>query len=212
MRRWIGAAAVAATAAAFAGAAAPAAEAGLVCADEQVGRPFLRWLDPIEYRLATGGSLESTEGWTLSGGARLVAGNEPFYVNDRGDRHSLYLPAGATAVSPFSCVALDSLVMRFFADADGSVLSRLDVDLIYRTSGGTMRSLGGIDLVTGLTHQRWAPTLPVVMELDTLLRDVATLDLGATEVAFRFRASKGWLTSAGWRIDDLYVDPLISRW
>lgn len=195
-----------------AAASAPVASAGLTCPAENAKRHFMPWLDVLEYRLAAGGSLESTSGWKLSNGAKLVSGNEPYYLNSPEDRHSLYLPSGSSATSPWSCVSIDSLVMRFFAVNSGSLLSNIDVDLLYRTSSGKVKTIGGISVVTGLTHASWAPTLPVVIELDTLAADLLTLDLNMTEVAFRFRPSGGLLTNGKWRIDDLYVDPILAGW
>lgn len=85
------------------------------------------------------------------------------------------------------------------------------MDLLYKTSKGKVRTIGGISAIAGLGHVSWSPTLPVVVALDTLVRDLLVLDLSATEVAFRFRASSGLLTSATWRIDDLYVDPWVDK-
>jgi hypothetical protein len=190
--------------------AAPSASAAVTCGGA-VEHPFAPWLDVTPYSLAEGGSLESTSGWTLSGGARLVAGNEPFFAHSPTDSHSLYLPAGSSATSPWTCVALDSLTARFFAVSSGSALGKLNVDLVYRTRTGQIRTLGGISLVLAGLHRSWSPTLPVVLELDTALRDVLVLDVNATEIAFRFTPTTGLLTSSSWKIDDLYVDPWADR-
>ena len=69
---------------ALAAASASPAHAGdeslLGCGYEPV-HPFLQWLDPLPYTLLPGGDFESgAAGWKLSGGARVVDGNEPFYV------------------------------------------------------------------------------------------------------------------------------------
>lgn len=173
--------------------------------------PFLPWLDPAPYTLAQGGSLEATTGWTLSGGARLVSGNEPFFVHSASDGSSLYLPSGSSATSPWSCVAVDSLTVRFLAVNSGSLLSRLNVDVLYRTNKGTIRTLGGIGAVSALTQRTWFPTLPVVVELDTVTRDLLVLDLNATEIALRFTPTSGLLFSGSWKIDDVYVDPWLDK-
>ncbi len=67
------------------------------CGARTVSQPFLPWLDVGHYFLFPGGDLESTSGWTLGGGARLVQGNEPYLVNAHGDTHSLLLPSGSSA-------------------------------------------------------------------------------------------------------------------
>jgi hypothetical protein len=185
---------------------AGSASAALTC-QKPAERPFLRWLDPIPYYLAENGGFESgASGWTLSGGARVVSGNEPFYLNSKSDRFSLSLPAGATATSPWTCASIDGLVARLVAVASGSPLGTLQVDLLYRNGNGQLKSVG-ISLILAGLHGSWAPTLPIVVAVGTLLNDVASLNLGTTELAFRFRASSGFLTSASWKLDDLYVDP-----
>jgi hypothetical protein len=80
--------------------AAPAS-AGLLdgCDDRALERPFLRFLDPLAYTLVPGGDFESSAGWTLAGGARIVDGNEPWKVHGASDSHSLSLPSGSTCMS-----------------------------------------------------------------------------------------------------------------
>src|SRR5690242_16196518 len=65
---------------------------------------FAPWGDSAYYYPANNGGLESgSTGWTLSGGAAVVSGNEPFYANGS---HSLSLPSGSTATSPVTCIGL----------------------------------------------------------------------------------------------------------
>ena len=52
----------------------------------QLSAPFTPWLDPMHYTLLPGGSFEGgAAGWTLSGGARVMSGNETYKVNGAGD-------------------------------------------------------------------------------------------------------------------------------
>src|SRR4051794_18738910 len=61
-------------------------------------QPFLRWRDPARYVLAAGGALEAgSTRWRFTHGARLVPGNEPFFVHAASDRSSLSLPSGSVA-------------------------------------------------------------------------------------------------------------------
>jgi hypothetical protein len=193
------------------GVLAPAANAGVLvssagsCAAQPLERPFQRWLDPADYTLLPGGSFEGdalawrARGWRLSG-ARVVAGNEPFYVHGPGEARSLSLPAGASATSPTICVGLFHPTMRFFARGSGGgllgSLSTLRVDVLFEDAGGTVRSLPiGVVPRTG----QWAPSLPA-----PVLANLLTLLPGEmTPVAFRFTATG----TAGWTIDDVYVDP-----
>jgi hypothetical protein len=197
---WIAAATIAAFAA-----LAPGAQAGLLvkeaknCGTQPLERPFLRWLDPLQYTLVPGGSFEGAmTGWSL-GGARVVSGNETFYVRSKSDKKSLSLPAGSKATSAVMCVGLLHPTARFFARAQGgSLLSTLQVDVLFETSTGQVLSLP-IGVVPAALHPSWRPTLPmlVVANLLPLLPD------NRTPVKFRF-TPRG---SASWTIDDVYVDP-----
>src|SRR5438067_13574331 len=86
--------------AATAAATASPAGAALSCSGQTTVQPFKPWLDPLSYTLVQNGGLESTSGWSLSGGAAQVSGNEPWYVNSSKDRSSLALPNGSSATTP----------------------------------------------------------------------------------------------------------------
>ena len=179
---------------------APAAGTGR-CPTYQLGHPFLPWLDVLNYTLAPNGSFESgSAGWTLSGGARVVSGNEKFFVHSATDKYSLSLPSGSSATSSTTCVETLETTMRFFAINTGSLLSTLTVEAVYKDAGGATRTLPiGLVLGTG----SWSPTLPTLILANLL--ELPLLTDGKVEVAFRF-TPQGIL--GGWRIDDVYVDPL----
>jgi hypothetical protein len=197
---------VAVAAAVSAGAAAPA-QGGLTCGTP-AKQVFLPWLDPTPYGLATNGGFESgADGWSLNGGTKVVSGNEPFFLTSSSDRFSLALPAGGTATSPWSCASVDGLVARLVAVASGSALATLQVDLLYKDGRGKTQAIG-LTAFPALVHGSWAPTLPIVIGPGTAAWDLLQdLQADTVEIAFRFRASSGLLTSATWRIDDVYVDP-----
>src|SRR5206468_9610048 len=75
--------------------------------DPTATHPFSAWGDSASYaRLLNGGFEAGSTGWTL-GGARVVSGNEPFFVGgNTADSHSLLLPAGSSAYSGTVCFAL----------------------------------------------------------------------------------------------------------
>jgi hypothetical protein len=174
------------------------ARAGLLGCDGQTAvQPFLPWLDPANYVLMTNGSLESTAGWTLAGGAKLVSGNEPFNVNSASDSHSLSLPSGSSATTPAFCVTLLHQDPRFFAVNSGSALSTLQVDAITTVLGLKVTTPVGVLLAGGA----WQPTLPL-----PFLDGVLSLTQGT--VQFRFTPLGA---GSGWQIDDIYVDPFKSR-
>src|SRR5437763_305866 len=90
---------------------APAAGAGAAvletgaCDTAALSTPFTPWGDGASYKLAPGGDFEgSLDGWMLSGGAKTVAGSEPYAATGTPGARSLSLPAGASAVTPATCV------------------------------------------------------------------------------------------------------------
>jgi hypothetical protein len=186
-------------------AAAPAANAGLLvasapsCDETVLERPFARWLDPLSYTLVPDGGFEQgAAGWSLSGGAEVVDGNETFYVHGARESKSLSLPRGSSATSPVMCAGLDKPVMRFFSKSSGGLLSlsTLAVEVLFETSTGKVLSLPvGVALPT----KKWQPTLP----LPVLASLLPLLPGEQTPIAFRFRP----LGPATWTIDDVYLDP-----
>ena len=183
-------------AAAVLGATAQAGRAALTCPGQTYVQPFTRWLDYANYVAVPNGSFESTSGWALSGGAAVVPGNEPFYVNSSSDSRSLSLPFGASATSPPLCVTLLHPDLRFFARNTGAPLAMLKVDVITTVLG--IRVTTPMALLPA--GQSWQPTLP----LPFLTNLVPITD----NVQFRFTAigSRG-----SWQIDDAYVDPFKER-
>jgi hypothetical protein len=199
------AASLVALAAASTAGASPARAGGdgsLLGCGHQATHPFLRWLDPLPYTLLPGGDFESgAAGWKLSGGARVVDGNEPFRASGGGSR-SLLLPPGSSATSPPMCMGLLLPVVRWFSTG-GNLLSYLRVEAVYADPSGRQRS---IDLLPGgLPTRSWAPSLPALQLMGLL--NVLTLDGLTSNIALRF-TPKGTLFGSGtWRIDDVYVDP-----
>ena len=147
----------------LAAASASPARAGdgslLGCGHEPV-HPFLQWLDPLPYTLLPGGDFESgAAGWKLTGGARVVDGNEPFFVTKRTDSRSLLLPPGSSATSPPMCMGLVLPVVRYVSTG-GNLLSAMRVEAVYKDPRGRERS---IDLLPpGLPSKSWAPSLPAL--------------------------------------------------
>ena len=201
--RWrIGATLLAAAACAVSLAAARPARAVLLqrssTCSGSAERPFSRWGDLASYQLVPTGSFEGgAGGWTLSGGAKVVSGNETFYVHSRSDSRSLALPAGAAATTPPFCVGLLRPTLRFFAVNGGSTSSTLRVQVVFR---GLLGVLGILDGGTVSACSAWQPS-PVML---------ATLNapLGTTSAQFVFRPAD---SAGAWRIDDVYVDPWLNR-
>lgn len=199
---------IALTTSAIAAIAAPSANAGLLvntaesCDEQQLSQPFKPWGDWANYTPVPGGAFEAGQkSWTLTGGARIVNGNEPFKVRSSADSRSLYLPAGAVATSPAMCVGLEEPTIRWF-QKQASLLGltgAMTVTVLTETSLGVVTET---PVGAGLLSSKWSPSLPGVI-LTNLL---PLLDQGETAVAFRFRAVTG-----NWTIDDVYVDPYCRR-
>jgi hypothetical protein len=187
--------------AAVAALAIPAgASAGVLVADapscdaQSAAKVFLPWADPADYVLAPGGAAESAQGWALTGGAALSAGNEPWRIHGAGDAHALTLPPGATATTATMCVGVEHPDIRFFATStlgDGHV----QVESIFETASGDVASAPVGIAAAGA----WAPTsvMPIAAALLPLLPG------NHTPVRFRFTSTG----SAAVTIDDVYVDP-----
>ena len=172
---------------------------GGTCADQVLERPFLRFADPLTYVLAPGGDFEAgSPAWTLSGGAAVVEGNEPFKLRNASDAQSLDLPAGASATSPAMCVGLLHPTLRHVARNNGGLLSRLNVEVLFADASGRVHAVP-LAPVIGLPGS-WAPTLPT-----PLLVNLATpLIEDMRRIALRFSVPEG---GDGWQIDDVFVDP-----
>jgi hypothetical protein len=158
---------------------------------------FAAWGDPSQYYFTSNGGFESgASGWTLTGGAAVVDGNEPFHVHADSDSASLVLPAGATAVSPELCFGLLTPNVRFFAVAS-SKPATIHVRLIARGLLGPLTVLDGGTINVGTS---WAPS-PVLTTLVSQLNSV----VGAKSVELEF-SSSGEV-----RIDDIYIDPFVAH-
>lgn len=177
-----------------AAAAAPAQAAALSCPAEPTQRVFERWYDPAHYVLVPGGDFEAA-GWTLTGGAERVPGNEPWRVGGADDATALHLPAAATATSPPVCVAVDRPTLRFFARHQGSALGRVWVTALVPTLLGELRVPLGVVTDSG---DGWAPTPPTL----TLVNLLTVLG-GPGDVRFELTAGVG----SDWLVDDVYLDP-----
>jgi hypothetical protein len=205
LRRTVAASFIAAIASA---AFASTASAGLItasaqsCDDGALTQPFQRWGDRANYKLVDGGSFEDgATGWALSGGAKVVTGNETFKVGGSTHSRSLSLPAGSRAATPFVCVGAHEPTLRLFARRQSGLLTSLLVEVQLQTSLGLSAWLPV--LPGDLGGSSWHPTaaMPVLVNLLTL----STVD--RTPVRFRFTP----LLLGSWQIDDVYVDPMVRR-
>ena len=168
------------------------------CADATLTQPFKPWLDHSYYKLVDDFETGS-DGWTLTGGAAVVAGNAAQHVGDAADARSLLLPAGSSATSPPVCVGLNEPTLRYFARKNSGLLSTLTVSVQVQLELGVWVTLPiGVDL-----GGAWHPSLPSLVVANLL----PLLPPDMTAVRFKFAP----LLGGSWQIDDVYVDPRMSR-
>jgi hypothetical protein len=136
-------------------------------------------------------------GWTLTGGATVVDGNEPWTIGGRGDSHALDLPAGATAVTAPVCIDQTYPHFRLFARNAGSAKRSLEIDVLYFDTKGKLLATKPYGYESASAG--WQPTPPIA--IDVWDKSAAG---AAAPVAFRFMP-KG--NDAHFVIDDVYVDP-----
>jgi len=155
------------------------------CNLSALSQPFAPWLDLAQYELAPGGDFESST-WTLTGGAELAAGSEPYAATGTLGSSSLSLPAGSSGQSPLTCVDAAYPSIRFFIAGQGSVAVNV-------VDGSTVIP-AGIAVAGG----EWSPT-PVMLTLSAVL---GALSGGTAQVSVSFTGLSG-----SPRIDDVFIDP-----
>lgn len=187
----------------------PAANAGLIgnllsnCPSGGT-QVFAPWADAAYYMLAPNGSFElGSGGWSLSGGASIVNGNEPFLPTGT---HSLSLPSGSSATSPTVCLGTKQLYIRMFVKDLGGTDTGLRVRVLWY--GLLNQLLGASDFAVFPSGGDWAPSdqvnsgggllapLPVVALLSSTSARIQITPLGS---------------GSRWQVDDVYIDPYISR-
>jgi hypothetical protein len=166
-----------------------------------LSQTFAPWGDTSQYTPVVNAGFESdATGWTLTGGARVVAGNEPWSVGGSGHTRSLSLPAGSSAVSAPMCIDETYPYFRLFATKLSAGKGSLKIDVLFFDAKGRVKNTKPFSYTAGTAG--WQPT-PTI---DIGLFDAKT-DTDAAPVAFRFSTGK----DTDFQIDDVYVDPFCRR-
>ena len=199
-RTALGAAAACLAAAAL----ATPAQAGIItksaadCGTPQLTQPFKPWLDFAHYKLVDNGAFEDgTEGWTLTGGARVVNGNATQRVQRLG-RHEV-----APAAGRFD--GHHAAGLRRAQRADPALLrpqeqrTALDADGVGAGPARAGRRVGDAPGRRRPRAAKWHPSLPHLVLANLL----PLLPPDMTAVRFKFAPILG----GEWQIDDVYVDP-----
>ncbi|HME02830.1 MAG TPA: hypothetical protein VKG38_07325 [Solirubrobacteraceae bacterium] len=163
------------------------------CPGAALSEPFAAWGDTNSYSLVPGGNFEgSLTGWTLSAGAKTVAGGEPNAASGNLGLDAVQLPAGASVQSPPVCVSSSEHTFRFFVRSEGKE-AKVNAQIIYGSVNGS--DPGQKTTATGT----WAPS--TIFHTGPLV--AKALETSATvEVALRITSLSGTA-----RIDDLFQDP-----
>jgi len=164
-----------------------AAQADLIggCSPSALSHPFAPWGDSSSYELVPGGDFESPA-WTLTGGAQLTAGSEPYAATGTLGSWSLSLPAGSSAESPSTCVDATYPTVRFFLAGSGTVeVSVVDHGLAIPA---------GVAIAPG----DWQPTAVILTESPLL----GLLSGGTAQVSLQLTALTG-----DPQVDDVFIDP-----
>jgi hypothetical protein len=158
---------------------------------------FAPWGDWASYYFAPNGGFENgSTGWSLSGGAAVVAqDNEPWYLAGFGS-HALEIPTGGSAAINV-CYGVAYPAVRFFA-AGQEHPARIHVRVVSRSLLGLLSVLDG---GTFTADQNWAPS----PKISTLLSALAS-PVGAKTMQLQFSVESGTA-----QIDDVFVDPLLVR-
>jgi hypothetical protein len=148
-------------------------------------QPFAPWLDFAHYELAPGGDFKGST-WTLTGGAKVVRGSEPYAATGTLGSSSLSLPAGSSAQSPLTCVDAAYPSIRFFIAGEGLVAVSI-------VDGGSVIPAG-----VAVAGGEWAPS-PVMLTSSALL---GALSGGTVQVSLALTGLSG-----DPQIDDVFIDP-----
>jgi hypothetical protein len=175
------------------------AEAGLLSCGDSNLQPFAPWGDYSPYTLAPNGSFDlGTTGWSLSGGARLVADGNPYASKSQ----SLVLPAGSSATSPAACVKVADPAFRFFLRNAGTTGGSLKVEITYKTLLGLLPVTATLGTISA--DGTWQPSPKYGTVLANILGTLGLNKNLSASLRFKFTARSG-----SFQIDDLFVDPII---
>jgi hypothetical protein len=171
--------------------------ASAVCGAEEGSQVFAPWGDTAEYVPAPQGNVEDISAWDVDDDVTVLNENAPFSTGSR----SLLLTEGGEAVTPAMCISVFHPTIRFFAANTGSPASRLQIEILYEDLDGHVKKLKIARLRGG---DQWAPSLVVPIHMNMLAAASAN---GVTAIALKFKAKDVKSKEAGWKIDDLAVDP-----
>ncbi|HEY2868057.1 MAG TPA: hypothetical protein VGJ11_01035 [Gaiellales bacterium] len=194
--RALGSAVIAALVASVALAGSPPDASAASCNYTQLSQVFAPWGDYSAFTPFQGSTFENgASGWSWGNGAKIVAVDSNPLLGATGT-HSVELPGGATARSPWMCVNSSTPSLRFFVRRVSGTGS-LTVTGLVNSGGSTLTTLY---TVSG-SGSSWQPS-PIVVFPPYL-----TASITGINVQFRFTAAPG----TAFHIDDVELDPYLRR-
>jgi hypothetical protein len=173
----------------------------LSCTSRSEAAVFTPWGDKAPYFLVSNGGFENgSTDWSLTGGAKVVSGNETFYVGGASNGHSLSIPPGGAAESRTLCVSRGEDTVRLFVNNSHTSGAILHVDAIVVNPDNGAVGTTAFDVNGDVPSSPWAPTMQ--LKIPNLLGGSGTEQL---TLRFTLRG-----TQTTWKIDDVYVDPFKS--
>jgi hypothetical protein len=174
------------------GAYASAAQAA--CSYPEAEQVFTPYKDDAYYQLAPDGAFASGgTGWTLEGGAALVAvpGNRGHEGLE--EETAVSLPFGATVTSPPVCVDETTPNFRFMMRNQGDKGGKIRVTVTYENTRKVVKAKNND--VHSDSLEEWAPTPSLKLETGDEEERVARISFTAKD------------PKSAYLVDDVYVDP-----
>ena len=173
----------------------------LPCASRSEAAVFAPWGDTATYFLASNGGFENgSTDWSLGNGAKVVDGNETYYVGGASNGHSLRLPPNSSAESRTFCVSRGEDTLRLFVNnshVSGAIL-HVDATAVNPDNGAV--GYAAFDVNGDVPSSPWTPTMK--------LKIPNVLGGSGTELLTLRFTLRG--TPTTWAIDDVYMDPFKS--
>jgi hypothetical protein len=166
------------------------------CNYTNITQVFAPWQDAAGYTPFQGSSFENgASGWSWGNGAKIVSGDGNTLLNPA-STHSVTVPGGGAARSPWLCVNSSTPSMRFFVRRVSGT-GNLTVKFLL-SSGGSQAT--AITTMSNLASG-WEPSPAVVFP------PLLTASTTGMNVQFHFVAEPG----TTFRIDDIELDPYLRR-
>jgi hypothetical protein len=170
------------------------------CPARTTSTPFTAWGDSNAYFVVPGATFEGAHGWTFNGGITVAGEQEPWKINGSGHSKSLNLPAYTTAMAPNMCIASNEDSLRLFYKDPGVGGAALQVKIeAWNTTSNGARSINTYAIGSSGAGWKLSPRIQLPNMRDAAGEQWVTITITPIN------------TAATWRVDDVMLDPWISR-